>query len=105
MNPILSPSEYETFCQRTAAAGLDVCPNYPAGDAVKLSAAWLIEQAGFSKGFMLGNVGLSSRHTLAIINRGGGTAAEVLELVRLIQSRVRERFGVQLQPEPNFVGF
>jgi UDP-N-acetylmuramate dehydrogenase len=78
-------------------------PHFPSADGVKLSAAWLIEQAGFRKGFAHGNVGISTKHTLAIVNRGGGTAAEVLELVRMIQERVRERFGVELQPEPVFV--
>jgi UDP-N-acetylmuramate dehydrogenase len=78
-------------------------PAFPSGDGVKLSAAWLIERAGFQKGFAHGNVGISTKHTLAIVNRGGGTAAEVLELVRMIQGRVRERFGVELQPEPVFV--
>lgn len=80
-------------------------PHFPAGDRFKLSAAWLIEHAGFQKGFVRGNVGLSSKHTLAIINRGGGTAGEVLELVRMIQDAVRAKFGVDLHPEPNFVGF
>ena len=80
-------------------------PHFPAGDKFKLSAAWLIEHAGFQKGFVHGNVGLSSKHTLAIINRGGGTAREVLDLVRMIQDAVREKFGVTLHPEPNFVGF
>ena len=80
-------------------------PHFPAGDDVKLSAAWLIEHAGFGKGFTHGNVGLSTKHTLAIVNRGGGTAAEVVELVRMIQERVREVFGVEIHPEPNFIGF
>ena len=79
-------------------------PQFPADGGVKLSAAWLIEHAGFHKGFALGNVGISTKHTLAVVNRGGGTAAEVLELVRRIQDAVRERFGVELQPEPVFVG-
>jgi len=78
-------------------------PSFPSADGVKLSAAWLIEHAGFHKGFAHGNVGISTKHTLAIVNRGGGTAAEVLELVRMIQASVRERFGVELQPEPVFV--
>ncbi|MFZ2491993.1 MAG: UDP-N-acetylmuramate dehydrogenase [Thermoanaerobaculia bacterium] len=100
MNPILSPSEYDAFASRAAEA-----PHFPTADgSVKLSAAWLIEHAGFHKGFVLGNVGLSSKHTLALINRGGGTAREVRELVTLIQERVRERFGVEIHPEPNFVG-
>jgi len=80
-------------------------PGFPSGDGVKLSAAWLIEHACFAKGFTHGNVGLSTKHTLAIVNRGGGTAREVLELVRMIQEKVRTEFGVELQPEPNFIGF
>lgn len=80
--------------------------SYPAADGlVKLSAAWLIEHAGFQKGFTLGNAGLSSKHTLAVINRGGATARDVVALVELIQSRVHEKFGIELQPEPNFIGF
>lgn len=100
MNPVISTADYEAFAQRAPDA-----PHYPAGPDVKLSAAWLIEHAGFHKGFVHGNVGLSSKHTLAVINRGGGTAAEVVELVRMIQGKVRETFGVELHPEPNFIGF
>jgi UDP-N-acetylmuramate dehydrogenase len=100
MNPILTAAEYEAFARIAPDA-----PHFPSGDEVKLSAAWLIEHAGFRKGFVHGNVGLSSKHTLAIVNRGGGTAAEVQELVHTIQSRVRERFGVEMHPEPNFIGF
>jgi UDP-N-acetylmuramate dehydrogenase len=92
MNPIVAPDEVP-----------DGAPQFPSPDGVKLSAAWLIERAGFHKGFAHGNVGISTKHTLAIVNRGGGTAAEVLELVRMIQNGVRERFGVELQPEPVFV--
>ncbi len=83
--------------------GIDM-PHFPAPNGVKLSAAWLIEQAGFHKGFVHGNVGLSSKHTLAIINRGGGTASEVVELVEMIQRGVREKFGIEILPEPIFVG-
>jgi UDP-N-acetylmuramate dehydrogenase len=92
MNPIVAPDRVP-----------EGAPAFPSGDRVKLSAAWLIEHAGFHKGFAHGNVGLSTKHTLAVVNRGGGTAAEVRELVRMIQERVRERFGVELQPEPVFV--
>ena len=96
MNPIVRPGDV------TAYGGAV----FPAGEGlVKLSAAWLIEHSGFEKGFRHGNVGLSSKHSLAIINRGGGTAAEVRELVRMIQDRVREKFGVEIHPEPNFIGF
>jgi len=96
MNPIVS---------KDVAARLPEMPRFPSGGDVKLSAAWLIEHAGFHKGFVHGNVGLSSKHTLAIINRGGGRAREVVELVRMIQAAVREKFGVELHPEPNFIGF
>jgi UDP-N-acetylmuramate dehydrogenase len=99
MNPIISRSAFEEL-----AAHVGNLPNFPAGDEVKLSAAWLIENAGFTKGFKHGKVGLSSKHSLAIINRGGGTAREVVELVRMIQQKVREKFGVEIQPEPNFIG-
>jgi UDP-N-acetylmuramate dehydrogenase len=100
MNPVLSSAAYEEFARKAPDA-----PHFPSGDEVKLSAAWLIEHAGFAKGFTHGNVGLSTKHTLAIVNRGGGTAAEVVELVRMIQGRVREAFGVEMHPEPNFIGF
>ncbi|HUP46263.1 MAG TPA: UDP-N-acetylmuramate dehydrogenase [Thermoanaerobaculia bacterium] len=103
MNPILPAASLEEF---RARPGADSAPSFAAGDGlVKLSAAWLIENAGFQKGFRHGNVGLSSKHTLAIINRGDGTAAEVRELVSMIQGRVWERFGVEIHPEPNFIGF
>jgi len=74
------------------------------GGMVKLSAAWLIEQSGFVKGYQYGGVGLSSKHSLAIVARSGGTASEVMELARKIQARVRAETGVQLTPEPTFVG-
>ena len=100
MNPIITPAQYDAFARIAPEA-----PHFPSGGEVKLSAAWLIEHAGFHKGFVHGNVGLSSKHSLALINRGGGTAAEVVELVRMIQSNVREQFGVEIHPEPNFIGF
>ena len=73
---------------------------------VKLSAAWLIEKAGISRGFSLpgSRAAISSKHTLAITNGGDATAAEVCELARYIQTRVFSEFGVRLQPEPNLVG-
>lgn len=71
---------------------------------VKIPAAWLIEHAGFHKGFALGNAGISSNHTLALINRGGATAAELLRLESDIQVAVRTKFGIDLTPEPVFLG-
>jgi UDP-N-acetylmuramate dehydrogenase len=97
MNPVVTREEFQEFPAKNA-------PHFPSGDQIKLSAAWLIEHAGFHKGFVHDNVGLSSKHTLAVINRGGGTAREVLELVGMIQARVRQVFGVAIQPEPNFIG-
>jgi UDP-N-acetylmuramate dehydrogenase len=71
---------------------------------VKLSAAWLIERAGFGKGFADGAAGVSSRHTLALINRGGATAADIERLQDRIRRGVEERFGVELEREPVFLG-
>lgn len=110
MNPILTAEEHEAFLRKVAEAdpALDPgrVPAFPAGNGrVKLSAAWLIEHAGFSKGYGEGRVGLSTKHTLAIVNRGGATAAELLRLVGEIQRTVANRFGVPIRPEPNFIGF
>jgi UDP-N-acetylmuramate dehydrogenase len=81
-------------------------PAYPvAGGKVKLAAAWLIESAGFERGDRLGNAGISTRHSLALVNLGGATAAEIVELAARIRGRVRDRFGVTLTPEPTFLGF
>ncbi|HXS22835.1 MAG TPA: hypothetical protein VN719_01285, partial [Gemmatimonadales bacterium] len=73
---------------------------------VKLSAAWLIEQAGITRGFALPGSGaaISSKHTLSIINRGTATAREIVELAGYVQTRVMSEFGVLLQPEPVLVG-
>lgn len=76
-------------------------PHWPAGEGrVKLSAAWLIEQAGFHKGYGAGPVGISSRHTLALVNRGGATYADVERMQRKVVEGVAARFGVELQREP-----
>jgi UDP-N-acetylmuramate dehydrogenase len=81
-------------------------PYYPAGEGwVKLPAAWLIEQAGFTKGFAIGRAGISSRHTLALVNLGGATAAEMLALRDAIAAGVEAGFGIRLQMEPVLVGF
>ena len=77
------------------------------GLTVKLSAAWLIENAGVPKGFRIAGSGaaISSKHTLAITNRDAATAADVLQLKTFVQERVAARWGIQLQPEPMLVGF
>jgi len=104
-NPVLSPQQHEDLKQRAAARGFTV-PNYPALETrKKVSAAWLVERSGFAKGFGFGRVGISSKHALAIVNRGGATAADVLALKEQIQHRVEEIWGIHLEPEPVMVGF
>jgi UDP-N-acetylmuramate dehydrogenase len=104
-NPIVAQRQYEDLEAKSAARGLDT-PNYLAGDGFrKLSAAWLIEHAGFTKGYSRGAAGISRKHTLAIVNRGGATAADIVALKDEIQSRVFGEFGIQLQTEPVFLGF
>jgi len=80
-------------------------PCFEFGVMVKIPAAWLIENAGFEKGFALGNAGISSNHTLALINRGDASAAEMLILKERIQAAVAAKFGIDLQPEPVLIGF
>jgi UDP-N-acetylmuramate dehydrogenase len=72
---------------------------------VKIPAAWLIEQAGFQKGYRLGNAGISTKHSLALVNFGGASAAEIIALKEKIQDGVVQKFGILLEPEPVFVGF
>jgi UDP-N-acetylmuramate dehydrogenase len=104
-NPVLSEGQHEELKKRASARGLTV-PSYPALEkSKKVSAAWLVERSGFAKGYELGNVGISSKHALAIVNRGGATAAEVLALKDQIQQRVEEIWAVRLEPEPVMVGF
>jgi UDP-N-acetylmuramate dehydrogenase len=97
MNPILDPHAY---------ARLDPAPPaFPQPDGrIKTSAAWLIERSGFRKGYARGRVAISSKHALALVNRGGATTQELVALAREIAAGVRRRFGVQLQPEPTIVG-
>jgi len=106
-NPIVSEAEatrLETVAQKFAPAAL--LPRYPAANGhVKLAAAWLVEQAGFQKGYGLGPVGISRKHTLAIVNRGGATAKDIVALKDEIQKKVFDTWGITLQPEPVFVGF
>jgi UDP-N-acetylmuramate dehydrogenase len=104
-NPVLSETEHEHLKQCAAARGLTV-PSYPALETrKKVSAAWLVERSGFNKGFGFGRIGISSKHALAIVNRGGATSGEVIALKEQIQQRVEEIWGVKLEPEPVMVGF
>ncbi|WP_216210780.1 UDP-N-acetylmuramate dehydrogenase [Amycolatopsis aidingensis] len=103
-NPILAESELPAVLARIAeVAGADAAvPRYPAPEGVKLSAAWLIERAGFGKGHPGpgGRVALSGKHTLALTNRGGASTADLLALAREVRDGVRTAFGVTLRPEP-----
>ena len=104
-NPILSADEYERLTARAAAKNLQI-PSYPAlATQKKVSAAWLVEHSGFSKGYGNGSVGISRKHALAIVNRGNATAADVVAFKEDIQGRVEEIWGILLEPEPVFVGF
>jgi UDP-N-acetylmuramate dehydrogenase len=104
-NPIISTAEYARI------AALPVCceqkpPSYPAPEGqVKVSAAWLVERSGFHKGYTEGRVGISRKHSLAIVNRGGATASEIAQFKTKVQNGVQKVFGLQLHPEPVFVGF
>jgi len=81
-------------------------PSYPALEkSLKVSAAWLVEHSGFMRGYGFGRAGISSKHALAIVNRGGATAAEIIALKDQIQQRVEEIWGVRLETEPVMVGF
>jgi UDP-N-acetylmuramate dehydrogenase len=104
VNPVVSTAVHERLL-RSEVSGT-VVPSYPlpSGD-VKIPAAWLIERSGFRKGDGAGRVGLSSKHPLALVNRGGATAREVLDLAARIKRSVVERFGIWLRPEPTFIGF
>ncbi len=102
-NPIVS--------DRVARGLPDDAPKYESeeddGLTVKLSAAWLIENAGIEKGFRIAGsrAAISSKHTLAIVNTGGATATEILQLAEYVQVRVSNKFGINLVPEPNLIGF
>jgi len=104
-NPAVSQQDFEALDERLRSRGLAM-PSYPSGDRMrKLSAAWLVEHAGFHKGYARGAAGISSKHALAIVNRGGATAAEIVALKDEIQARVLAEFGIELAPEPVFLGF
>jgi UDP-N-acetylmuramate dehydrogenase len=110
---VLDPADHDTWSagsfftnpvlpETAVPAG---APAWPQPDgSVKTSAAWLIEQAGFKKGYGDGPARLSTKHTLAITNRGGASTADVLALAREIRDGVEDRFGVRLVNEPVLVG-
>lgn len=102
-NPIVSP-------ELAATLPADA-PRFPEGELVKLSAAWLIDRAGFGKGFGLdadsvaaGRAALSTKHTLAITNRGSASAADLVAVAREVRDGVERHFGIVLHPEPLLIG-
>ena len=100
-NPIASNDVLEMIRESTVTEVVA----FPESDGRhKISAAWLIEQAGFHRGYTKGRAGISGKHTLAIVNLGGATAQEIVELAEEISSEVNERFGIQLDREPVLVG-
>ncbi|MCX4664401.1 UDP-N-acetylmuramate dehydrogenase [Streptomyces uncialis] len=106
-NPILTEPEFAAFRERAAARlGPDaVPPAYPAGEGrTKTSAAWLIDRAGFTKGYGTGAARISGKHTLALTNRGAATTEDLLTLAREVVTGVRDAFGVTLVNEPVMVG-
>lgn len=107
VNPTITIDEFERLkrhIQEQLEGDADIVA-FPLSDGrVKLSAAWLIERAGIKRGYSHGNVATSTKHALAIVNRGDGTSREVVEMKELIEARVLERFGIALTPEPMFIG-
>ncbi|MGW9346184.1 UDP-N-acetylmuramate dehydrogenase [Nocardiopsis flavescens] len=106
-NPVVSPAEFAAVRERAAALlGPDTpVPGHPGADgSVKLSAAWLIDRAGFGKGYGSGPARLSGKHTLALTNPGGATTADLLDLAREVRAGVEAAFGVRLVNEPVMVG-
>ncbi len=105
-NPVVPGATAAATVRRIEEATGESTPQFPAPDGVKLSAGWLIERAGFRKGYDGGRAGvsLSTKHTLALTNRGTGTTAELLDLAGEVRDGVFARFGVELRPEPVLVG-
>lgn len=103
-NPVLTEQQHAELIRRAGTKGLKV-PSYPALEKNhKVSAAWLVEHSGFTRGYTLDHAGISTKHALALVNRGGASANEVLALKNHIQQRIEEEWGVTLEPEPVFVG-
>jgi UDP-N-acetylmuramate dehydrogenase len=102
-NPVVAPEVYE----RLAARAGGPVPHYPAPDGVKLAAGWLVERAGFGKGYPHeegSRCRLSTKHALALTNRGGATSEEVIALARTVRDGVRDVFGITLNAEPVLLG-
>jgi UDP-N-acetylmuramate dehydrogenase len=110
VNPVVTDAAVDELVETARLLGVldfdQLPPIHPVGEnRNKLSAGWIIEAAGFPRGAVRGRVGLSSKHALALINRGGATAAELVGFARDIRRGVRTHLGVDLRPEPVFLGF
>jgi UDP-N-acetylmuramate dehydrogenase len=104
-NPVIPSATLPQLALKAECRSEEV-PHYPAGDGmVKLAAAWLVEQAGFHKGFAMGRAAISSRHTLALVNLGGATATELIALRDAVLTAVKSKFAIQLEQEPVMLGF
>ncbi len=101
-NPVVTPEEFDRLKRASDAP----VPNYPAPDGVKLAAGWLVEHAGFFKGYPDDDTParLSTKHALALTNRGNATAADVIALARRVRDGVKAKFGIELTPEPSLIG-
>jgi UDP-N-acetylmuramate dehydrogenase len=101
-NPVVSTGEFDRVARRTDGP----VPNYPAPNGVKLAAGWLVERAGFGKGYPGdgARARLSTKHALALTNRGGATTEDVIALARTVRDGVRTAFGIDLTPEPILIG-
>jgi UDP-N-acetylmuramate dehydrogenase len=101
-NPVVTAADFDRIQARSSAP----VPNYPAPDGIKLAAGWLVENAGFVKGYPGDDAParLSTKHALAVTNRGKATAADVISLARRVREGVRTEFGIELTPEPILVG-
>ena len=101
-NPVVTPAEFDRLQRRVDGP----VPNYPAPNGVKLAAGWLVEHAGFGKGYPGDDSAarLSTKHALALTNRGHATTADVIALARAVRDGVRTTFGIELTPEPILIG-
>ncbi len=103
MNPVLSAGEYEKFKSGVITESHEEIPVFKYGNKYKLSAAWLVERAGFGKGYIKGGVGISQNHSLSIINLHG-TTEELLNFAAEIEERVKNKYGIALKKEPEVIG-
>jgi len=110
VNPVVDAVTLAKLDERARASGVlepgESVPSFAAdGQGYKVPAAWLIEKTGFAKGLGKGAIGISSAHALALVHHGGGTSEELVALAKDIRDRVQQRFDIELQPEPVFLGF